>query len=49
MPFLASAEYNIRKDIYPTNDIESVNRQIRKIIKSNGCCSNDETFFKLLF
>lgn len=48
IPFLAFPEY-IRKAIYTTNIIESVNRQIRKIIKSKGCFPNDEAVFKLVF
>lgn len=48
IPFLAFPDY-IRKAIYTTNAIESVNRQIRKIIKSKGCFPNDEAVFKLVF
>ncbi len=36
IPFFAFPE-EIRKVIYTTNTIESVNRQIRKIIKNKGC------------
>lgn len=48
IPFLAFPDY-IRKAIYTTNAIESINRQIRKIIKSKGCFPNDESVFKLVF
>ncbi len=36
IPFFAFPE-EIRKVIYTTNSIESVNRQIHKIIKNKGC------------
>ena len=29
--------------------LKSINRQIRKIIKSKGCFPNDESVFKLVF
>jgi len=48
IPFLAFPDY-IRRAIYTTNAIESINRQIRKIIKSKGCFPNDEAVFKLVF
>lgn len=48
IPFLAFPDY-IRKAIYTTNAIESVNRQVRKIIKSKGCFPNDDSVFKLVF
>ena len=48
IPFLAFPSY-IRRAIYTTNTIESINRQIRKIIKSKGCFLNDEAVFKLVF
>ena len=48
IPFLAFPD-SIRKAIYTTNTIESINRQIRKIIKSKGCFPNDEAVFKLVF
>lgn len=39
----------IRKAIYTTNTIESINRQIRKIVKSKGAFPNDEAVLKLIF
>ncbi|OJV16081.1 MAG: IS256 family transposase [Alphaproteobacteria bacterium 33-17] len=48
IPFL-SFPNDIRKAIYTTNTIESINRQIRKIIKSKGSFPNDEAVFKLVF
>jgi putative transposase len=48
IPFLAFPD-SIRKAIYTTNTIESINRQIRKIIKSKGSFPNDEAVFKLVF
>ena len=44
-----SFPYYIRKAIYTTNAIESINRQIRKIIKTKGTFPNDESVFKLVF
>ena len=40
---------DIRKVVYTTNAIESINRQIRKIIKSKGVFPNDEAIKKILF
>jgi len=48
IPFLSYPDY-IRKAIYTTNAIESINRQIRKIIKSKGSFPNDEAVLKLVF
>lgn len=48
IPFLSFPDY-IRKAIYTTNAVESINRQIRKVIKSKGCFPNDEAVFKLLY
>lgn len=39
----------IRRVIYTTNAIESVNRQIRKVIKTRGSFPTDEAAFKLLY
>ena len=39
----------IRKVIYTTNAIESVNRGLRKIIKNRGSFPNDEAALKLLY
>jgi len=44
-PFLAYPDF-IRKAIYTTNAIESVNRQVRKIIKTKGLFPNDNAYFK---
>jgi putative transposase len=39
----------IRKMIYTTNAVESLNRSLRKIIKTRGRFPNDEAALKLLF
>lgn len=39
----------IRKMIYTTNAVESLNRSLRKIIKTRGSFPNDEAAIKLLF
>ena len=39
----------IRKVVYTTNAVESVNRQIRKIIKNKGVFSTDDSVKKILF
>lgn len=39
----------IRRIIYTTNTIEGFNRQVRKITKSKGGFSNDESLLKLVF
>ncbi|WP_342272321.1 IS256 family transposase [Candidatus Tisiphia endosymbiont of Parasteatoda lunata] len=39
----------IRKVIYTTNTIESVNRQIRKIIKNKGVFPDDKSIQKIIF
>ncbi len=39
----------IRKVIYTTNSLESVNRSIRKIIKNRGSFPHDDSLNKLLF
>ncbi len=39
----------IRKVIYTTNAIESVNAQLRKIIKTRGHSPNDEAATKLIW
>ena len=46
---LFSFPEEIRKAIYTTNVIESVNRQIRKIIKNKGFFPNDESIKKIIF
>jgi len=39
----------IRKVIYTTNAIESVNAQLRKVIKTRGHLPNDEAATKLIW
>lgn len=39
----------IRKAIYTTNAIESLNRSLRKVTKTRGSFPNDEAVFKLLY
>ena len=39
----------IRRNIYTTNTVEGFNRQIRKITKTKGGFSNDESLFKLVY
>ena len=48
IPFLAFPP-EIRKIIYTTNAIESLNYQLRKIIKNRGHFPNDEAVVKLLW
>ncbi|WP_250310691.1 IS256 family transposase [Rickettsia endosymbiont of Oedothorax gibbosus] len=48
IPFFAFPEEN-RKVIYTTNTIESVNRQIRKIIKNKGVFPDDKSIQKIIF
>jgi transposase-like protein len=48
IPFFAFAP-QIRKVIYTTNAIESVNARLRKIIKSRGHFPSDEAASKLLW
>jgi len=48
VPFLAYPQ-EIRKVIYTTNAIESVNRGVRKIIKNRGSFPNDEAALKLIY
>lgn len=40
---------DIRKMIYTTNAVESLNRSLRKIIKTRGSFPNDEAAIKLLY
>ena len=47
-PFFAYPN-DIRKVIYTTNAIESMNRSLRKIIKNRGAFPSDEAAIKLLF
>lgn len=46
---LFSFPEEIRKAIYTTNTIESINRQIRKIIKNKGVFPNDESIKKIIY
>jgi putative transposase len=39
----------IRKAIYTTNAIESLNMSLRKVTKNRGSFPNDEAMIKLLF
>ena len=40
---------DIRKVIYTTNAIESLNKSFRKVLKTKGSLPNDEAVFKLIF
>jgi putative transposase len=48
VPFLAYPE-EIRRVIYTTNAVESVNMSVRKIIKNRGSFPTDESALKLLY
>jgi len=48
IPFFAWPE-DIRKAIYTTNAIESVNHSLRKVLKIRGALPSDDAVFKLLF
>ncbi len=48
IPFFAYPK-DIRKVIYTTNAIESMNRSLRKITKNRGAFPSDEAAIKLLF
>jgi putative transposase len=48
IPFFAYPK-EIRKVIYTTNAIESMNRSIRKVIKNRGAFPSDEAATKLIF
>ena len=48
VPFLSYPQ-EIRKVIYTTNAIESVNRGLRKVIKNRGSFPNDEAAMKLIY
>src|SRR5690606_3789873 len=39
----------IRRVIYTTNAIESLNRQMRKVLKTRGALPSDEAVFKLMY
>jgi len=46
---LFSFPEEIRRVIYTTNAIESVNRQIRKIIKNKGVFPDDKSIHKIIY
>jgi putative transposase len=48
IPFFAYPP-EIRKVIYTTNAIESLNMSLRKVTKSRGSFPNDAAMFKLLY
>lgn len=48
VPFFAFPA-EIRKVIYTTNSIESVNRQIKKIIKNKGVFPDDKSIMKIIY
>ena len=48
IPFL-SYPIEIRRILYTTNTIESLNSQLRKVLRSRGVFPSDEAVFKLLF
>lgn len=48
IPFFAYPA-DIRKVIYTTNSIESLNMSLRKVTKNRGSFPNDEAMFKLLY
>jgi len=48
IPFFAFP-HDIRKVIYTTNAVESLNRSLRKIIKTRGAFPNEEAALRLLF
>ncbi len=47
-PFFHYPE-EIRRVIYTTNAIESLNRSLRKVLKTKGSFPNDESVMKLLY
>ena len=47
-PFFSFPD-EIRKAIYTTNAIESINRQIRKIIKNKGVFPDDKSIQEIIF
>jgi putative transposase len=47
-PFFAYPA-DIRKVIYTTNAVESLNRSLRKVIKTRGSFPNQEAALKLLY
>lgn len=47
-PFFDYPE-DIRKVIYTTNAIESLNRSLRKVLKTKGCFPSEDSVYKLLY
>ena len=48
IPFLSYPDY-IRKAIYTTNAIESVNHSLRKVLKTKGSFPNDDSVKKIMY
>jgi transposase-like protein len=48
IPFFAHPP-EVRKIIYTTNAVESLNHLLRKVTKGRGSFPNDEAVFKLLY
>lgn len=48
IPFFSYPK-DIRKAVYTTNAIESINRSLRKVLKTRGALPNEEAVFKLLY
>ena len=48
IPFFAYPK-ELRKVIYTTNAIESLNRSLRKVLKTKGVFPNDESIMKLMY
>jgi len=48
IPFFDYPEY-IRKVIYTTNAIESINMNLRKVIKTKSSFPNDTAFLKIIY
>jgi putative transposase len=48
VPFLAFSP-EIRKILYTTNAVESLNSQLRKVLRPKGSFPNDDAVFKLLY
>ena len=48
IPFFDYPE-DIRKVIYTTNAIESLNRSLRKVIKTKGAFPNDASILKIFY
>ena len=48
IPFLAFPD-DVRKILYTTNAIESLNAQLRKVLRAKGSFPNDQSVLKLLY